>query len=129
MIETFEVNENSHIISDQMVVVGTTLTRSENYFRRILLKDSSGNKLVLITNRFDLSPEEIGEVYKSRWSIELFSKWIKQHLNVKTFYGHSETAVANQVYIAMIVSCLKIITKLSTNSKMSILRIKRLLKV
>lgn len=117
MIETFEVNENSHIISDQMVVVGTTLKRSENYFRRILVKDSSGNELVLITNRFDLSPEKIGEIYKSRWSIELFFKWIKQHLNVKTFYGHSETAVANQVYIAMIVYCLNVISKLSTNSK------------
>ncbi|PKE43702.1 IS4 family transposase [Macrococcoides caseolyticum] len=128
VIETFEVNENSHIISDQMVVVGTTLKRSENYFRRILVKDSSGNELVLITNRFDLSPEKIGEIYKSRWSIELFFKWIKQHLNVKTFYGHSETAVANQVYIAMIVYCLNVISKLSTNSKKNILQITRLLK-
>ncbi|MCO4097779.1 IS4 family transposase, partial [Macrococcus canis] len=68
VIETFEVNDNSHIISDQMVVVGTTSNRSENYFRRIWVKDSSGKELVLITNRFDLSPEEIGEVYKSRWS-------------------------------------------------------------
>ncbi|PKE21391.1 IS4 family transposase [Macrococcoides caseolyticum] len=128
VIETFEVNENSHIISDQMVVVGTTLKRSENYFRRILVKDSSGNELVLITNRFDLSPEKIGEIYKSRWSIELFFKWIKQHLNVKTFYGHSETAVANQVYIAMTVYCLNVISKLSTNSKKNILQITRLLK-
>lgn len=127
VIETFETNENQ-IISDQMIVIGTTLNRSENYFRRILLKDSSDKELVLITNRFDLSPEEIGEIYKSRWLIELFFKWIKQHLNVKTFYGHSETAVANQIYVAMIVYCLNVLVKLRTNSKKSILQIIRLLK-
>ena len=89
-----------------MVVVGTTQNRSENTFRLLKLLDTKGNELLLLTNRFDLSADEIAEIYKSRWAIELFFKWMKQHLNIKTFYGHSEQAVHNQVYIAMIVYCL-----------------------
>src|SRR5690606_40466565 len=86
--------------------IGTSQNRAENYFRLIRVVDSKGNELQLITNRFDLSAEEISEMYKSRWAIELFFKWIKQHLNIKKFYGQSEFAIHNQVFIAMIVYCI-----------------------
>src|SRR5690625_7707087 len=91
-----------------MVLIGTTQNRSENYFRLLKVVDSKGNVLQLITNRFDLSPEEVSEMYKSRWAIELFFKWIKQHLNIKKFYGQSESAIHTQVFIAMIVFCLNV---------------------
>ncbi|ULG71483.1 IS4 family transposase [Macrococcus brunensis] len=128
VIHDFGAGEQSSVISDEMVVLGTTTNRTEHYFRRVTVQDEKGKNLVLVTNRFDLSPEEISEIYKSRWAIELFFKWIKQHLNVKTFYGCSETAVSNQVYIALIVYCLNMLIKLKNNSRKSILQITRLLK-
>src|SRR5699024_12841022 len=73
---------------------------------------SKDNELTLLTNRFDLSADEIAEIYKSRWAIELFFKWMKQHLSIKKFYGHSEQAVHNQVYIAMIVYCLNVLAQI-----------------
>src|SRR5699024_4622809 len=83
---------------------------------------------VLITNRFDLDADEIAEIYKSRWAIELFFKWMKQHLSIKKFYGHSDQAVYNQVYLAMIVYCLHVLAQLNTESNRSYLQISRLLK-
>ncbi|PAF22974.1 IS4 family transposase, partial [Shouchella clausii] len=92
--EVFDFNlpEKAAVLSDQMVLIGTTQNRAENYFRLLKVMDSKGNELQLITNRFDLSAEEISEMYKSRWAIELFFKWIKQHLSIKKFYGQSEWA-------------------------------------
>ena len=54
-----------------------------------------------ITNNFDVSALEIAQLYKYRWSIELFFKWIKQHLKMQRFWGHSENAVRTQLYIAI----------------------------
>src|SRR5699024_62957 len=83
---------------------------------------------VLIMNRFDLDADEIAEVYKSRWAIELFFKWMKQHLSIQKFYGHSDQAVYTQVYLAMIVYCLHVLAQLNTGSNRSYLQISRLLK-
>lgn len=127
-IYDFKLEEDSPVLSDQMVLIGTTQNRAENYFRLLKVVDSKGNVLHLITNRFDLSPEEVSEMYKSRWAIELFFKWIKQHLNIKKFYGQSEFAIHNQVYIAMIVFCLNVLVQINTESKRTILQISRLLR-
>ena len=128
VLETFTLSSNSSVISDEMVVIGTTQNRSENMFRRLKIFDTKGNELILLTNRFDLDADEIAEIYKSRWAIELFFKWMKQHLNIKKFYGHSEQAVHNQIYIAMIVYCLNVLAQLNTNSERSYLQISRYLK-
>jgi hypothetical protein len=75
---------------------------SEN-FRRIKYFDEETQKqFVFITNNFELSPLQIANLYKHRWKIELFFKWIKQHLKVKSFWGYSENAVKIQVYCALI---------------------------
>lgn len=66
-------------------------------FRMIETQDSEGNLLFLVTNRFDLTCDEINEMYRSRWAIEIFFKWMKQHLQLKHLYGTSEQAVTNQV--------------------------------
>lgn len=124
----FKLPKDSAVLSDQMVLIGTTQNRAENYFRLLKVIDSKGNELHLITNRFDLSSEEISDMYKSRWAIELFFKWIKQHLNIKKFYGQSEQAIHNQVFIALIVYCLHVLAQLATKSKRKILQISRYLK-
>ena len=128
VIEPFSLPENSSVLSDEMVVIGTTQNRSENVFRLLKLLDTKGNELHLLTNRFDMDADEIAEIYKSRWAIELFFKWMKQHLNIKKFYGHSEQAIHNQVYVAMIVYCLNVLAQLNTNSDRSYLQISRYLK-
>lgn len=128
VVDEFELPEGSTVLSDQMVLIGTIQNRAENYFRLIKVMDSKGNVLQLITNRFDLSAEEISEMYKSRWAIELFFKWMKQHVNIKKFYGHSEAAIHNQVFIALIVFCLNVLIQIKANSKRTILQISRYLK-
>jgi hypothetical protein len=80
--------------------------------RRIHFIDpDSGQDLVFLTNHFSLSPETVAAIYKSRWRIELFFKWIKQNLRIKAFYGRSENAVKTQIWIAictyLMVACLK----------------------
>ena len=128
VIDTFSLPANSTVLSDEMVIIGTTQNHTENVFRKIRILDSKDNELILLTNRFDLSADEIAEIYKSRWAIELFFKWMKQHLSIKKFYGHSEQAVHNQVYIAMIVYCLNVLAQIHTKSHRTYLQISRYLK-
>src|SRR5690625_4718132 len=128
VLDTFSLPEESDVLSDEMVVIGTTQNRTENVFRKLKILDTKGNELTLITNRFDLNADEVAEIYKSRWEIELFFKWMKQHLSIKKFYGYTEQAVHNQVYIAMITYCLNVLAQLNTNSKRSYLQISRFLK-
>ena len=66
---------------------------------------------VFITNNFKISALEVARLYKYRWAVELFFKWINQHLKVKTFWGHSFNAVKTQIYIAMITYLLVVIMK------------------
>ena len=127
-VKRFELPENSSVHSDEMVVIGTAQNRSENAFRLLKVLDSEGNQLNLLTNRFDLPADEIAELYKSRWAIELFFKWMKQHLNIKKFYGQSQESVHNQVYLAMIVYCLNVLAQLQSKSKRTYLQISRYLK-
>jgi hypothetical protein len=80
--------------------------------RRIRYRDpETGNRLVFLTNNFVLPARTIADLYKARWQIELFFKWIKQHLRIKTFYGTSENAVKTQIYIAMTMYVLIAIVK------------------
>jgi hypothetical protein len=88
---------------------------SQNYpepLRRIRFKDlESGKTLVFITNNFSLPTATICALYKSRWQVELFFKWIKQHLRIKQFYGTSENSVKTQIWIAVSVYVLVAIVK------------------
>lgn len=127
-VYNFKLPDDTAVLSDQMVLIGTTQNRAENFFRLLKVIDSKGNELHLITNRFDLSAEEISEMYKSRWAIELFFKWIKQHLSIKKFYGQSEWAIHNQVFIALIVFCLHVLVQIETKSKRKTLQISRYLR-
>ena len=80
--------------------------------RRLKYYDKDADReFVFITNNFEINALEIAGLYKYRWTIELFFKWIKQHLKVKTFWGYSFNAVKTQIYIAMITYLLVVIVK------------------
>ncbi len=69
--------------------------------RRVVVKDDAGKRLVFLTNNFILKPELIADLYRQRWQVELFFKWIKQYLRIKVFFGTSENAVKTQIWIAI----------------------------
>ena len=75
--------------------------------RRVKFYDKETKRtFVFLTNNFELSAEQIALLYKNRWQVELFFKWIKQHLKIKSFWGNSENAVRIQIYTAIIAYCL-----------------------
>lgn len=80
--------------------------------RRVKFYDAKHDKLLIfLTNNFDLSAQTIADLYRCRWQVELFFKWIKQHLRIKAFFGTSENAVKTQVWIAIAVYGLVAILK------------------
>jgi len=104
----------SGIICDQTIALDGHYTRKDypEPLRRIRFKDAdTGKTLVFLTNQFALPAATICALYKSRWQVELFFKWIKQHLRIKQFYGTSENAVKTQIWIAVSVYVLVAIVK------------------
>lgn len=98
--------------------------------RRITFRDDTQERtLVFLTNNFLLSAETIATLYKARWEIELFFKWIKQNLRMKSFYGTSPNAVKTQIWIAMIVYLLLAILKERYNLKYSLSQLLHFLEV
>jgi hypothetical protein len=108
------VDRDTGVICDQTVaLVGYYSSRDyPAHLRRIRFKDpESGKTLVFLTNNFTLPAATICALYKARWQVELFFKWIKQHLRIKKFYGTSENAVKSQIWIAVSVYVLVAIVK------------------
>lgn len=119
----------NNIFLDQEVYLGDTQngTKMEHPLRLIKTKDREGNVVIIITNCFELSAKEIGDLYRYRWKIETFFKWMKQHLKLKTFYGKSENAVNTQIWIALITYCLQVLLQLKFNHEGPLLELKRTL--
>ena len=102
-------NPDSGILADQLIEFTGYLThkRYPEVLRRIVFYDiENSRRFVFYTNNLSVSAEGIALLYKYRWRVELFFKWIKQHLHVKEFYGTSENAVRIQIYCAIITYCL-----------------------
>ena len=102
------------IVCDQTISLDGICTKTDypELLRRIRFKDpESGKMLVFITNNFSLPAATICALYKSRWQAELFCRWIKQHLQIKQFFGTSENAVKTQIWIAVSVYVLVAIVK------------------
>ena len=107
-------DRSTGIICDQTISLDGIYTRRDypEHLRRVRFKDpESGKTLVFITNSFALPAATICALYKNRWQVELFFKWIKQHLRIKQFYGASENAVKTQIWIAVSVYVLVAIVK------------------
>jgi Transposase DDE domain/Domain of unknown function (DUF4372) len=107
-------DKKSGIICDQAIELTTPLSK-EKYpgpLRRIRYYDAETQKtLIFITNNFKLSALNIAALYKYRWGIETFFKWIKQHLKIQSFWGHSENAVRTQIWIAIAAYVIVVIAK------------------
>lgn len=92
------------LLLDQTGRLKTPKSRSSypDKLRRVRYYDAlNGQNLVLLTNQFELPPLAVADLYRMRWQVELFFKWIKQHLRIKAFYGTSENAVKTQIWIAI----------------------------
>ncbi len=99
---------------DQKVTLTGFYSSTQDYaapLRRVRIKDDEGKTLVFLTNNKDLPARTIAELYRCRWQVELFFKWIKQHLRIKSVFGTSENAVKFRIWIAVSVHVLVAILK------------------
>ena len=126
------VDKSTGVLCDQVVklVHFRPLKKYPSKFRRIKYFDSDTNvTFTFMTNNFALPALDIARLYKYRWSVELFFKWIKQHLKVKSFWGHNENAVRIQIYTAIIAYTSVAILKEQCKIKHSIYEILQILSI
>jgi hypothetical protein len=126
------VDRSTGIICDQTIALTGVTSRKDypEHLRRIRFKDpETGKTLVFLTNNFALPAATICALYKHRWQVELFFKWIKQHLRIKKFYGTSENAVKSQIWIAVSVYVLVAIVKKRLNLDASLYTLLQILSV
>ena len=117
------VDRSTGLICDQTIVLTGFYSRQDfdTPLRRIKFKDpKTGKRLVFLTNNFALPAITIADLYRCRWQVELFFKWIKQHLRIKVFFGTSENAVKTQIWIAVSVYVLVAIVKKRLNLSASL---------
>lgn len=124
---TWKLSDDSPIISDQLTRLGGK-NDITNRFRVVTIQRKNASNLRLVTNRHDLSAEEISAIYQSRWEIELFFKHIKQHLTIKHYFSQSEEGVTNQVILAMIAYLQTYLMRLKLQTKQSIFQVLRTLR-
>ena len=114
VVQSRPVDKSEGLRCDQTIRL-TGATTGENYpecLRRVKYRDpDTGRSLVFLTNNMELPALTVARLYKQRWQVELFFKWIKQHLKIKEFYGYSDNAVRTQIWIAVAVYCLLAIIK------------------
>jgi transposase len=126
------VDRSTGLICDQTIALDGYNTSKDypDHLRRIRFRDPETDKsLVFLSNQFDLDPATICSLYQSRWQVELFFKWIKQHLRIKQFYGTSENAVKTQIWIAVSVYVLVAIVKKQLQLEASLYTLLQILSV
>ena len=126
------IDKSTGLRCDQTVVL-TGYYSSKGYpekIRRIKYYDSETEKtFVFLTNNFNLSPLTVADLYRCRWQVELFFKWIKQNLRIKSFYGTTQNAVKTQIWIAVSVYVLVAIIKKRLNVEASLYTILQILSI
>jgi hypothetical protein len=127
-----KVDKSTGVQCDQIIVL-TGFYAKKDYpdkLRRIRYHDAEhNNTLVFLTNNFTLPALTIAKLYRCRWQVELFFKWIKQHLRIKAFYGTTENAVKTQIWVAISVYVLVAIVKKRLNLEHSLYTILQILSV
>jgi Domain of unknown function (DUF4372)/Transposase DDE domain len=94
---------NTQVLCDQLGTLEVYYSKQgyPTALRRVVLRDEDGKRITFLTNNTSPAPEIVGELYRLRWQVELFFKWIKRHLRIKAFFGTSENAVKTQIWIAI----------------------------
>jgi hypothetical protein len=130
ILEEHELPESeSSILRDATVQMGNNLkTTMRNKLRLIEFVDDTGRFYRLATTRWDLPAKEITEIYRQRWLIELFFKWMKQHLRFAQLYSHQPQAVWNHIFLALVAYGLSLLMKLETQSKKTVYKILTLIR-
>ena len=103
-MQSKKVDKSTGLRCDQVIRLSGFNTRKSypDKLRRVKYHDSQTDKiLVFLTNNFDIPALTVAELYRNRWKVELFFKWIKQHLKIKAFFGTSPNAVKIQIWIAI----------------------------
>ena len=127
-----DVDRSTGLVCDQTIVLVTprSLKGYPEPLRRVRSRDPmTGKRVTLLTNNFVLSAWEIAELYRCRWQVELFFKWIKQHLRIKAFYGTSDNAVRTQIWIAISAYVLVAILKKRLQTELSLYTMLQILSV
>jgi hypothetical protein len=126
------VDKSSGVRSDQTVILSSveSATAYPDPLRKVNYFDAERNKrLKFLTNNFTLPARTIADIYRQRWQVELFFKWIKQHLRIKAFYGTSENAVKTQIWIAVSIYVLVAIVRKRLGLEASLYQILQILSV
>ena len=126
------VDKTTGVRCDQVIILKGFYAKKDypDKLRRIRYYDAETNKtFVFLTNNFTLPALTVTKLYRCRWQVELFFKWIKQHLRIKAFYGTTENAVKSQIWIAISVYVLVAIVKKRLNLNHSLYTILQILSV
>jgi len=131
-VKSYPSDKTGGVLYDQSVLLNNYYAAQDypKKIRRIKFYDQqSGKTFIFLTNNFDLKATEVAQLYKHRWKIELFFKWIKQHLKIKSFWGQTENAVKTQVWIAVSVYVLVAIAKKKFMLQQSLYEILQILSI
>ena len=131
-VKSYPCNKSDGVLCDQSVFLNNYYAAKDypKKIRRIKFYDSESDKtFIFLTNNFHLKATGVAQLYKHRWKIELFFKWIKQHLKIKSFWGQSENAVKTQVWIAVSVYVLVAIAKKKFMLQQSLYEILQILSI
>lgn len=128
-IKSFYVDNDS--IFDYEITLGTEYSKNKthNTYREILTFNENNEEVRILTNIFNIPAEDILKLYKMRWKIELFFKWIKQNLKIKKWLGYNENAIKIQVYSALIAYILLALLKLEINDNLSMVSVTRIIQI
>ncbi len=131
VLESRSVNAFLGLVSDETIrLTGSKARECPKPLRRIVYQDPQiGKVYVFLTNHFRLAARTIADIYKERWQIEIFFRWIKQNLKIKAFIGNSENAVMTQIYAALIVYVLLCYTKSLCNLSVTLQNFMRILQL
>ena len=120
------------LVSDQLIELSSKVALKSHLkpIRRVVFFDVDTQKeYIFITNQFTWSAQTVADIYKSRWEIELFFKWIKQNLKIKSVLGHTINAVATQIFVALCVYLLMSYLRFVSKTQLGIQAIIRLLQM
>ncbi|MBB5326406.1 hypothetical protein HNQ34_003572 [Anoxybacillus tepidamans] len=113
---------------DAVVKIGVTSNEKLYPVRLVEYSDEQGHLYRIVTNRFDLSPEQIMDIYRHRWAIEIFFKWVKQHLRTTKIWSTKPQGIWNQMFLALIAYGLTLLVKLMTQTKKTMREVLRLIR-